>query len=56
MEIAAIIGICVFVSFGLGYRLGYQRGLATWRRSYIRMTPRDIAEHKNIINKMPAAR
>lgn len=53
-----IYAFCALAVFGflmlwMGYRLGYNNGLATWRKSYRYMSAKEISAHKAIINTMP---
>lgn len=57
MLLNVIVVIAGFCGYGLiflwiGYRLGYQHGLATWQQSFRFMTPKQIAEHKKIVRLM----
>ena len=53
--LAASLGLTGLFGMGMwvGYRFGYSNGLATWRKDYKSMTPRDVAAHKRIISTWP---
>ncbi len=48
-----VILLIMGMPFWVGYRLGLQRGLAAWQKSYRHMTADDVRHHKKIINAMP---
>jgi hypothetical protein len=52
--ITTLVGLCALmgVMFWVGYRLGYNNGLAVWRKDYSRMSTADVEEHKRIVTKM----
>lgn len=52
--ITASIALTGLFGIGLwvGYRLGFNNGLATWRKDYAKMRPIDIMHHKRIIERM----
>lgn len=45
-------GMGMGMGMWIGYRLGYQSGVAIWKKSYRYMTPKEVDEHKKIINRM----
>jgi hypothetical protein len=52
--IYALVAVSVFgaLMFWMGYRLGFNNGLATWRKDYRSMTTKDIKAHRAIIRQM----
>lgn len=56
--IYALVAVSVFggLMLWMGYRLGFNNGLATWRKDYRFMTPVDVNRHIAIIKQMKSER